>query len=61
MEDLALQVRLVDDITVDQSDRPHAGRCQVNPGRRPETSGSNQQHLALQKLELALFTYLWNF
>ena len=61
MEDLPLQIRLIDDIAVDQADRPHTRCRKVNSGRRSETAGSNQQGLTLQKLELSFFTYLWNF
>ena len=54
VEDLALQVRLVDDVHVDDADRADAGGGEVEGGRRAEAAGAEQQDLGLEQLELAL-------
>ena len=53
VEDLALQVRLVDDIHVDDADRADAGSRQVERGRRAEAAGAEQQHPGVEQLQLA--------
>ncbi|PPR27316.1 MAG: hypothetical protein CFH38_00367, partial [Alphaproteobacteria bacterium MarineAlpha10_Bin1] len=32
MQNLALEIRFVHDVVVDDADRPHSGGCQVDPG-----------------------------
>ena len=54
VDHLALEVRLVDDVVVDDAERAHAGRGQVQRGRRAEPAGAEQQHLRVEQLELAL-------
>ena len=44
VDDLALQVRLVDDVEVDDADRADAGRGQVQQRRRTEPAGADHQH-----------------
>ena len=54
VDHLALQVRGVDDVVVDDADRADPGRREVERGRRTESAGAEQQHLRVQQLELAL-------
>ena len=58
MQDLALQVRGVDDVHVDYPDRAHAGRCQIKGGGRTEAAGTEQEHLRLEQPLLAGLTDL---
>ena len=58
VQDLALQVRLVDDVHVDDADRADAGRREVHRRRRAEPAGAEQQHLGVEQLELALLAHL---
>ena len=58
VEDLALQVRLVDDVHVDDADGADAGGGQVQRGRRAEAAGAEQQHLGVEQLQLALLADL---
>ncbi len=51
---LALEVREVDHVVVDEPDRADAGRGQVERRRRAEAAGAEQQHLRVEQLELAL-------
>ena len=53
VDDLALQVRLVDDVGVDDPDRADARRGEVERGGRAEAAGADQQHARLEQLELA--------
>ncbi len=50
---LPLQVRVVDDVGVDDAERADAGRGQVQRRGGAETAGAEQQHLRGQQLELA--------
>ena len=54
VDDLALEVRGVDHVVVDEADRADAGRREVERGRRAESAGAEQQHLGVQQLHLAL-------
>ena len=46
VEDLALEVRQVDDVEVDDADRADAGGREVERRRRAETAGADEQRLA---------------
>ena len=52
VDDLPLEVRLVDDVGVDDPDAADPGRGQVERGRRAESAGADQQHLRVEELEL---------
>ena len=54
VDHLALEIRLVDDVVVDDPDRPDAGGGEVEGGRSAEPAGTEQQHLRVQHLQLAL-------
>ena len=54
VDHLALQVREVDVVVVDDPERADAGRGQVERGRRAEPAGAEQQHLRVEQLLLAL-------
>ncbi len=54
VDHLALQVGGVDDVVVDEADGADPGGGQVERGRRPEAAGAEQQHLGVEKLELAV-------
>ena len=54
VDHLALQVGGVDDIVIDEAERAHAGRGEVEGGRRAEAAGTKQQDLRVEQLELAL-------
>ncbi len=53
VQDLTLQVRRVDLVHVDDADRAHAGRGEVERRRRTEPAGTEQQHLGVEQLLLA--------
>ena len=44
VDDLALQVRVVDDVGVDDAERADAGRGEVERRRRAEAAGADQEH-----------------
>ena len=54
VEDLALEVGGVDDVHVDDPDRPHPGGRQVERGGRPESAGAEEQGLRVEELQLPL-------
>ena len=54
VDHLALQVRLVDQVVIDDPYRADPGRGQVERGRRAQAAGAQQQHLRVQQLHLAL-------
>ena len=58
VQDLALQVRLVDDVHVDDAERADARGREVQRGRRAEAAGAEQQHLGVEQLQLALLADL---
>ena len=57
-DDLALQVRRVDDVHVDDAERADAGRREVERGGRAEAAGADQQHARVEQLQLALLADL---
>src|SRR5262249_42858935 len=60
VDDLALEIRRVHDVVVDDADRPDARRSQVERGWRAETTGPDQQHPRVEQPDLALLADLWN-
>ena len=54
VDHLALQVRLVDLVVVDQAERADAGRGQIEGRGSAQAAGADQQHLGVEHLELAL-------
>ena len=54
VQDLALQVRRVDLVHVDDADRADTGRRQVQRRRRAEPAGAEQEHLRAEQLGLTL-------
>jgi hypothetical protein len=54
VEHLALEVRLLDHVVVDDADGADPGRREVQRDGRPETAGTDEQHLRVEKLALAL-------
>ena len=54
VDDLALQVGDVDDVVVDDAQRPDARGGEVERGRRAQAAGAEQQHLGVEQLLLAL-------
>ena len=54
VEDLALQVRLVDDVHVDDAEGADAGGGEVEGGGRAEAAGAEQEDLGVEQLQLAL-------
>ena len=53
MQDLALQVRRVDLVHVDDADRAHPGRGEIERGGRSEAAGAEHQHLRVEQFDLA--------
>ena len=58
VQDLALQVRGVDDVHVDDPDGAHPGRGQVERGRRAESARTEEQDPGVEQLELTLLPHL---
>ena len=54
VDHLALEVREVDDVVVDDAERADAGGREVERGRRAEAAGAEQQDLRVEQLLLAL-------
>ena len=54
VEDLALEVRRVDDVHVDDADRADASGGEVEGGGGPETAGAEQEDLGVEQLQLPL-------
>ena len=54
VDHLALEVRRVDDVVIDDADRADAGGREVERGRRTEPAGAQQQHLGVEEGDLAL-------
>ena len=54
VDHLALEVRRVDDVVVDDPDRPDAGGGEVERGRRAKPSGPQEEHLGAEEGDLAL-------
>ena len=53
MDDLPLQVRFVDDVGVDDAERPDAGGGEVERCGRAEAAGADQEHPAAEQPFLA--------
>ena len=53
VDDLALEVADVDDVEVDDADRPDARGGEVERGRRAEAAGADEQRLRAEQLRLA--------
>ncbi len=49
MHDLALQVRLVDDVGVDDPERAHSGGCEVERRRRAEPARADEEHACVEQ------------
>ena len=49
MDDLALEVRLVDDVEVDDPDRADPRRGEVEGRRRAEAAGADEEHLRAEQ------------
>ena len=60
VDDLALEVRVVDDVRVDDPDRPYTRRSEVEGGGRAEAAGADQQHAGVEQALLALLADLWD-
>src|SRR4029453_13945797 len=58
VDDLALQIRLVDRVVVDDAERADAGRGQIERGRRPEPTRADQEYARLEEPELPLLADL---
>ena len=58
MDDLALEVRLVDDVGVDDAERADARGREVERRRRAEAAGADQQDARVEQLQLALLADL---
>src|SRR5690606_16699651 len=58
MNDLALQVRRIDDIEVDDVNRPHSRRGEVQQHRTPQPTSSHHQHPRPQQPPLSLPAHL---
>ncbi len=58
VQDLALQVRRVDHVHVDDPERPHPRRGQVERGRGAEAARPEQQDLGVEQLQLARLAHL---
>ena len=58
VQHLALQVRVVDVVGVDDAERPDAGGRQVERGRGAEPAGADEQHAAVEQALLALLADL---
>jgi len=56
VQDLPLQVREVDDITIDQTDGADTGGSEIKSGGRAEPTGADEQDFRLAQLHLALAT-----
>ena len=58
VRDLPLQVRLVDDVGVDDPERADAGRSEVERRGGAEAAGADQEDLRVEQLQLALLADL---
>ena len=58
VQDLALEVRGVHHVHVHDADRAHPGRRQVQRGGRTQAARTEEQHLRVEQLELALLADL---
>ena len=60
VDHLALQVGCIDDVVIDEADRPDPGGGEVEAGRGAEAARAEQQDLGVEQLELALEADLGN-
>ncbi len=58
VQDLTLEVAQVDDVMVNQPERPDAGGGEIEGGRRPQAAGPDEQHLGVEQLGLPFFANL---
>ena len=58
MDDLALEVRVVDDVGIDDAERPDTGGREVERRRRAEPAGADQEDARVEQLLLALLADL---
>ena len=58
VDDLALEVRVVDDVRVDDAERAHSGRREVERRGRAEPAGADQEHTRVEQLLLPFLTDL---
>src|SRR5581483_5947703 len=58
VRDLTLQVRLVDDVGVDDPERADASGCEIERRGRAEPAGADQQDARVEQLELTLLAAL---
>jgi hypothetical protein len=58
VDDLALEVRLVDRVVVDDADRPDAGGSKVQAGGRAQSPGPDEEHAGIEQLLLPLLADL---
>ncbi|TKS58784.1 MAG: hypothetical protein EWM73_03412 [Nitrospira sp.] len=58
VKDLPLQVREIDDITIDQTDGADTGGSKIESGRRAKPTGADEQDFRLTQLHLALAAYV---
>ena len=60
VDDLALQVRLVDDVGVDDPERADAGRGEVERRRRSQAAGTDEKDARVEQALLPLLADLGN-
>ena len=58
MDDLALEIRLVDDVGVDDPERPDSGCGEVERCGRSEAAGADEKHARVEQALLSLLAYL---
>ena len=58
MDDLALEVRVVDDVGVDDPERPDARRGEIERRGRAEAAGADQEDARVEQALLALLADL---
>ena len=58
VHDLSLEIRKIDNVPIDETDRPDTGRSEIESSRRSQTTGTDQQDLGPLELQLALATHI---
>ena len=53
MEHLSLQIAGIDNVIINYTDRADPCRGEIEPGRRAESTSTNQEHATIQQLLLA--------
>src|SRR5688572_2577007 len=61
VKDLALQIGCVDLIEIDDRERSYACRSQIKRHRRSEPPRTNDRHLGVEELTLALLSHLGKY